>query len=41
MGLVGMQERLAAAGGRLTLRSEPGAGTWVDARVPRAEARAE
>jgi two-component system sensor histidine kinase UhpB len=34
MGLVGMQERLAGVGGGLILRSEPGRGTSVEARVP-------
>jgi signal transduction histidine kinase len=33
-GLIGMQERLAAVGGGLNLRSEPGRGTTVEAWVP-------
>lgn len=39
MGLVGMQERLAAVGGGLTLRSAPGAGTRLVARVPASAGR--
>jgi two-component system sensor histidine kinase DesK len=33
-GLVGLAERLAAVDGRLELRSSPGAGTTLEARVP-------
>jgi signal transduction histidine kinase len=33
-GLVGMRERVALAGGRLELRSEPGVGTTVEATIP-------
>lgn len=33
-GLVGMRERVALAGGRLELRSEPGAGTTIEATIP-------
>lgn len=33
-GLVGMRERVALAGGRLELRSEPGEGTTVEATIP-------
>jgi signal transduction histidine kinase len=34
LGLLGMQERLALAGGNLEVESNPGAGTAVIARVP-------
>jgi signal transduction histidine kinase len=34
-GLVGMRERLEAAGGLLTIDSEPGTGTRLTAHVPR------
>ncbi|MNC93886.1 Signal transduction histidine-protein kinase/phosphatase DegS [compost metagenome] len=34
LGLVGMQERAALAGGSLTLESRPGRGTRVEARFP-------
>jgi two-component system, chemotaxis family, CheB/CheR fusion protein len=34
IGLIGMQERAALAGGRLEVRSEPGRGTVVRARFP-------
>jgi signal transduction histidine kinase len=33
-GLVGMRERLAVVGGTLDIRSEPGAGTTLRARIP-------
>jgi signal transduction histidine kinase len=33
-GLQNMRDRLAALGGRLEVRSEPGAGTWIRASVP-------
>jgi two-component system sensor histidine kinase UhpB len=36
VGLSGMQERVALAGGRLEIRSAPGAGTTVSVRFPRA-----
>ncbi|MEZ4584927.1 MAG: sensor histidine kinase [Gemmatimonadales bacterium] len=34
MGLVGMQERLTAVGGRLLVGSAPGRGTRIEARIP-------
>ncbi len=34
LGLAGMRERLALVGGRLTVDSQPGAGTRLEARVP-------
>jgi two-component system, NarL family, sensor histidine kinase DevS len=34
LGLVGMQERLALVGGRLSVESSPGAGTTIAAEVP-------
>ena len=34
LGLVGMRERLAQIGGRLTIRSQRGVGTTVECRVP-------
>jgi signal transduction histidine kinase len=37
-GLLGMNERLRMLGGTLALRSAPGQGTTVEARVPLAEA---
>jgi signal transduction histidine kinase len=40
LGLLGMRERVAAMGGRLTIDGEPGAGTTVTARVPRGTATA-
>jgi signal transduction histidine kinase len=33
-GLIGMQERVALAGGKLVLRSAPGDGTTVEALLP-------
>jgi signal transduction histidine kinase len=33
-GLVGLRDRVAALGGALTVRSEPGAGTVLTARIP-------
>ena len=33
-GLTGLQDRVAALGGRLTIESRPGAGTTVTARIP-------
>jgi signal transduction histidine kinase len=36
-GLVGMRERIRLAGGELSIRSRPGAGTSISARVPWAE----
>lgn len=33
-GLLGMRYRLETEGGRLTLRSSPGQGTWVEADIP-------
>jgi PAS domain S-box-containing protein len=36
LGLLGMRERAAALGGRLTVQGAPGAGTTVTARIPRA-----
>jgi two-component system sensor histidine kinase UhpB len=34
LGLLGMRERAAAVGGDVQIRSEPGRGTTVTARVP-------
>ena len=34
MGLVGMQERMAAVGGRLTVDAAPGRGARLVAQVP-------
>jgi signal transduction histidine kinase len=34
LGLVGMRERLALLGGRLTIESSPGGGTTIAAQVP-------
>jgi signal transduction histidine kinase len=34
LGLISMAERLEAIGGRLDIRSEPGAGTHLEASVP-------
>jgi len=34
IGLHGMRERVQAMGGDLIIKSEPGAGTWVEARIP-------
>jgi two-component system, NarL family, sensor kinase len=41
MGLVDMKERCAFLGGGLSIRSEPGTGTEIAARIPRTAARAE
>ena len=35
-GLVGMRERIESTGGLLVVESDPGAGTRLTARVPRA-----
>ena len=40
LGLVSMRERLQAVGGMLTIASRPGAGTTVEARVPRVRSAA-
>jgi len=40
LGLLGMHERALMLGGRLTVQSEPGAGTCVEAELPKAGARA-
>ncbi|HWS84226.1 MAG TPA: sensor histidine kinase [Ktedonobacteraceae bacterium] len=37
LGLLGMRERAAAVGGALTITSQPGHGTTVEATLPRAE----
>lgn len=34
LGLLGMQERAAAVGGRVTVRSGPGGGAWLRVRIP-------
>jgi signal transduction histidine kinase len=34
LGLIGMQERAEAVGGKLSLTSRPGGGTRVSVRVP-------
>lgn len=34
LGLVGMRERALLAGGQLTVRSAPGRGTVVQAKIP-------
>ncbi|OLT06565.1 hypothetical protein BJF90_15925 [Pseudonocardia sp. CNS-004] len=39
-GLVGLQDRVAALGGRLVVQSTPGAGTTVQAELPLGRARA-
>ncbi len=39
LGLLGMRERVAVAGGALVIESEPGKGTTVIARVPTGDAR--
>jgi signal transduction histidine kinase len=41
LGLVGMRERVALVGGRLTIESAPGSGTTVVAEVPVASATAD
>lgn len=38
LGLVSMRERLRLVGGEITIGSRPGAGTWIDVRVPMAGA---
>jgi signal transduction histidine kinase len=40
LGILGMQERAAALGGEVTVRSAPGRGTTVAARLPQAPAAA-
>jgi len=40
LGLVSMRERLELVGGRLTIRSSPGAGTQLDVIVPLHRAQA-
>ena len=34
LGLVGMRERVATVGGTLTVESQPGKGTRIEARIP-------
>jgi signal transduction histidine kinase len=40
LGLLGMQERIDAIGGQLTLRSAPGVGTLVQITIPLDESAA-